>query len=140
MDTHSAPKAMTRILIVDDNPTMREAIAILIDGADDLSVCGEAQCISEALEQCKTLQPDLALVDISLKGEDGLDLIRRLQKAAPSVRSVVFSLHDAPQYIDGAREAGARGYAIKSAGPRALLASLRRVRDGHSSFPSPGQS
>ena len=139
MDTKLDSMTVTRILIVDDNPTMREAIAMIVENTADLSICGEARNISEALEQCEALLPDLALVDLSLKGEDGLELIRCLGKSTPAVRCVVFSLHDEPYYIDGARAAGARGYAIKSSGPKALLACLRSVRDNHNSFASPEQ-
>ena len=139
MNTKLDSMTATRILIVDDNPAMREAIAMIIENTADLSICGEARNISESLEQCEALHPDLALVDLSLKGEDGLDLIRRLGKCAPAVRCVVFSLHDEPYYIDGAREAGAQGYVVKSSGPGELLACLRSVRDNHNSFASPGQ-
>ena len=140
MDTKLDSMTVTRILIVDDNPTMREAIGMIVENTADLSICGEARSISEAVEQCETLHPDLALVDLSLKGEDGLELIRRLGKCAPAVRCVVFSLHDEPFYIDGARTAGAQGYAVKSLGPKALLACLRSVVDNHNSFASPGQA
>ena len=128
---------MTQILIVDDNLVIREAVALIIETEIDLEICGEAQSISEALEQCELLQPDLAMVDLSLKGEDGLDLIRRLKKCAPAVQCIVFSLHDESCYIDGAREAGARGYAIKSSGSEALLSCIHRVCDGQSSFATP---
>ena len=128
---------MARILVVDDNPTVREAIAILIETEDDLSICGEAHNVANALEQCETLHPDLALIDVSLKGEDGLDLVRRLLECVPSVRAVVLSLHDEPFYINGAREAGAQGYVSKSEGPQPMLDCIRRVLGGHSRFPDP---
>jgi DNA-binding NarL/FixJ family response regulator len=138
MDIRLDSGAMTRILVVEDNLSMREAIAMIVESESDLSVCGEAQCISEAVEQCEKLHPDLALIDLSLKGEDGLDLIKLFRESTPSMSSVVFSLHDEVCYINGAREAGARGYAIKSAGLSKLLACMRSVRDGKSCFPCPG--
>jgi len=131
---------MARILVVDDNPTMRHAIAFIIRDEPDLSVCGEAPSIADALQECDTLQPDLALVDISLRGEDGLDLVKRLQKRTPAVRCVVFSLHDEPFYIDRARAAGAHGYVIKSAAPQQMLDCIRQVLHGKSHFVYPGQS
>ena len=136
MDIQLDSMTMTRILVVEDNPSMREAIAMIVESESDLSVCGEAQCISEAVEQYEKLHPDLALIDLSLKGEDGLDLIKILSECAPPVSSVVFSLHDEAYYINGAREAGARGYAVKSAGLSELLRCMRSVRDGESCFPS----
>jgi len=118
---------------------MREAIAIVVGDEHDLRICGEAHCIADALEQCETLQPDLALIDISLKGEEGLDLVRRLKEVAPSLCTVVLSLHDEARYINGAREAGAEGYVSKGEPPQELLKCLRRVLAGHSRFPPPRQ-
>ena len=126
-----------RILLVDDNPTVREAIAIVIDGEADMAVCGEAFGVSDGREACERLLPDLVLVDISLKGEDGLDLVRWLTEDHPPIRTVVLSLHDESRYMEDARQAGAEGYAIKSQGPDELLACIRRVLSGHSSFARP---
>lgn len=139
MNTKLGNIAMARILIVDDSPTMRQAITIIVENEQDLNVCGEACCIADALEQCEALQPDLALIDISLKGEDGLDLVRRLRECAPSVYTIVFSLHGEPRYIAQAREAGAHGYARKDEGPGELLACMRDALNGNSSFSRPEQ-
>ena len=130
--------SVARILVVDDNPAMREAIAIVLEDEEDLALCGESHGIADALEKCEQLHPDLALIDISLKGEDGLDLVRRLAATAPSVLTVVFSLHDDAPNIDLAREAGARGFAVKSQGSEQMLARIRAVLAGESSFATPG--
>lgn len=124
-----------RILVVDDNPAVRESVAIIIDGEEDLSVCGQSHCIDDALRQGKELQPDLALVDISLRAENGLDLVSLYREELPSIRSVVFSLHDEAFYIDAAREAGAQGYVIKGGSFQQMFHCLRRVLQGHSCFP-----
>jgi DNA-binding NarL/FixJ family response regulator len=125
----------TRILIVDDNAAMRGAIALLFEDEPDLLVCGQAATITEALQHCEALGPDVALVDLSLKGEDGLDLVRQLKARAPSPAVVVFSLHDEPFYVNAARRAGANGYVGKSEDPLQMLDCVRRVRDGQSRFP-----
>ena len=129
-----------RVLVVDDNPSIREAVSIILEDEPDLHVCGEAGGIAEALAQCEALQPHLALIDLSLQGEDGLDLVRHLRDSDPALHSVVFSLHDEQLYIDGAREAGARGYVIKSEDPDDIVACMRGVLGGNSRFPPPGQA
>jgi len=139
MGTGHDKTRVARIFVVDDNPTMRHAIAFIIQEEHDLTVCGEAPNIADALQQCDTLQPDLALIDISLKGEDGLDLVKRLKACAPSVRTVVFSLHDEPFYVDKARAAGAQGYVIKSGAPQQILDCIRQVLGGQSRFVHPDQ-
>ncbi|MDA0989808.1 MAG: response regulator transcription factor [Verrucomicrobia bacterium] len=126
--------AKWRILVVDDHLVMRETIVFVINSEPDLEVCGEAEGIEEAIARCNSLRPDLALVDVSLKGDDGLDLVRRLQACAPPIATVVFSLHDEPFYIEEARDAGAGGYAVKSDGPQQMLACIRGVLDGGRHF------
>ena len=127
-----------RILVVDDNPAMRRAISIILEGEEDLCVCGEAQGIEDGLEQFNSLQPDVVLVDISLRGEDGLDLVRRLETCAPSIPKIVFSLHHEPFYMQQAREAGARGYVVKSEDPRQIVACIRTVLDEGTRWPPEG--
>ncbi len=139
MDKAFGEDGIARILVVDDNPSMREAVALIIEEEHDLCVCAEANCIAEALAECETLQPDLAMVDLSLKGEDGLALIKHLADHTPHIATVVFSLHDEPFYINGARSAGARGYVIKSEGADSMLACLRTVLGGGHCFTSPGE-
>lgn len=134
MESGLENKGVAQILIVDDNPVMREAIALIVDHEEDLSICGEAGNISEALSQCDSLSPDLALIDVSMKGEDGLDLVVRLKETAPDVNTVVFSLHDEAEYIDRARDLGAGGYAIKSGGPEMMLKCIRTVLEGQRYF------
>lgn len=128
-----------RILIVDDNPTVRNAIAIIFKTEPDFEVCGEAYNVEGAIEQCNALQPDLALIDISLKGEDGLDLARHLRDGTHAVRTVVLSLHDDEHHINRAREAGCHGYAVKGRGPDELLACMRSVLAGQEYFACPEQ-
>ena len=140
VDSGTRCEGEARIVLVDDHATLREAVAMLINNEADLCVSGQATCISEALELCATLKPDMALIDISLKGEDGLDLVRQLQQSAPDVSCIVLSLHGESHYIKMAREAGARGYAVKSQGARTVLHCVRSVRDGGTCFASPNPS
>ncbi len=135
MDDRSDNMPVVRILVVDDNPTVRMAVALILEDEADLSICGEASDIADAFKQCEALQPDLALIDLSLRGEDGLDLVRRLCRFSPPVRAVVFSLHDEPFHINGARDAGAHGYVIKSEDPQQMLDCMRGVMAGQTRFP-----
>src|SRR5258706_11653839 len=105
----------SRILVVDDHPTMREGLRAILHSVGDLAVCGEAGNCQEAMAAVKKLQPDLAIVDISLREEhDGIDLTRRLRNESPDLPVLAFSLHEEQAYSDAALAAGARGYCTKS--------------------------
>src|ERR1051326_5713794 len=102
-----------RILIVDDHPAVREALALRIGRQPDLEVCGEAADMSEALRLVAGTQPDLAVVDISLKTSCGLDLIKRIKDRNNAVRMLVWSSHSESLYAERALRAGALGYVNK---------------------------
>ena len=125
------------VLIVDDNSAIREALTMILQGEPDLKVCGEASTADEALQQCAVLKPEIAMIDISLKGASGIDLINDLTAVESGMKCVVFSLHDEALYIDAARKAGACGYITKGQAPQEIARGLRRVRDGELHFPQP---
>ena len=85
---------MNRIIIVDDHPLMRKGLALTLGMEPDLEVCGQAESAEEALTMIEKLQPDVAVVDISLPGMSGLELIKHMQVLAPGVRILVVSRHD----------------------------------------------
>lgn len=120
----------TRVFIVDDHPLVRESLANLIAQQPDMSICGEAEYSSTALAAIATLQPDVAVVDLSLGDGSGLDLIRDLRKLHPRVAVLVLSMHDESWYAERALRAGARGYVMKRAASRDVLDAIRRVREG----------
>jgi len=120
----------TRVFIVDDHPLVRESLANLIAQQTDMSVCGEAEHSSTALAAIGALQPDVAVVDLSLGDGSGLDLIRDLRKLHPHVAVLVLSMHDESWYAERALRAGARGYVMKRAASRDVLDAIRRVREG----------
>jgi DNA-binding NarL/FixJ family response regulator len=123
----------SRILVVDDHPAMREGLRAILHSADDLAVCGEAKNSEQALIAIKKLQPDLAIVDISLREKlDGLDLMRRLRVEWPSLPVLVFSLHQEQAYCDAALAAGARGYCTKGETSKVLINAVRQVLKGKS--------
>src|SRR5437870_13325656 len=103
-------KERARILIVDDHPAVREALASRIGRQPDLEVCGEAADMSEALRLVADTRPDLAVIDISLKSASGIDLIKRIKDHNDGVRMLVWSMHSESLYAERALRAGARGY------------------------------
>ena len=123
-------KTERRVLIVDDHPIVRQGLRRMIDVEPDLSVCGEAQGEREARSAIRELQPDVAIVDISLGQGDGLELVRDVHAQHPELPVLVLSMHDELIYAERLLAAGARGYIMKQAASEQLLIALRRVLDG----------
>src|SRR6516165_833634 len=128
----SPGKARTRarVLIVDDHPAVREALALRISRQLDLEVCGEAEETKEALRLVGSARPDLAVVDLSLKTGSGLDLIRRITDRDSGVRILVWSMHSEALYARRALRAGALGYITKDHATDKIIEALRRVLAG----------
>jgi len=120
----------SRIFIVDDHPLVREGLANLINEQDDLIVCGEAEDSAQAITRLATARPDVALIDISLKNESGLELVKNLGVQFPRVALIVLSMHDEALYAERALHAGARGYMMKRETTKSVLASIRHVLKG----------
>ena len=123
-------KKRARILIVDDHPAVREALAMRIGRQSDLEVCGEAADLSEALRLVADTQPDLAVVDISLKTGCGIDLIKRIKDRNDTVRMLVWSTHSESLYAERALCAGALGYINKDQATDKIVEGIRRVLEG----------
>ena len=119
-----------RVFLVDDHPLIREGLANLINGQNDLVVCGEAEDSAQAMAGISEMRPDVALIDISLKNESGLELIKNLESQFPLVALIVLSMHDEALYAERALRAGARGYVMKRESTKSVLASIRRVLEG----------
>jgi DNA-binding NarL/FixJ family response regulator len=119
-----------RIFLVDDHPLVREGLANLINGQSDLIVCGEAEDSAGAIGGIAKARPDVALIDISLKNESGLELVKNLETQFPLVALIVLSMHDEALYAERALRAGARGYVMKRESTKNVLASIRRVLEG----------
>ena len=119
-----------RIFLVDDHPLVREWLTALINSQIDLAVCGEASDAPRALSDVTKMRPDVAIVDISLSGGSGLDLVKDLRVHAPEVRVIVLSMHEENLYAERVLRAGARGYVMKRESTKKVLAAIRRVLDG----------
>src|SRR5271165_3035596 len=124
------PKKRSRILIVDDHPAVREALAYRISRQPDLEVCGEAADIAETLRIISETHPDLAVIDISLKSGNGIDLIKRIKDRNDGVRMLVWSMHTESLYAERALRAGALGYVNKDQATDKIVEAIRRVLQG----------
>jgi DNA-binding NarL/FixJ family response regulator len=120
----------TRVLIVDDHPAVREALAVRIGRNPDLEVCGEAADVGEAMHLLTDTQPDVAVIDITLKSGDGIELIKRIKDRNDHVRILVWSMHSESLYAERALRAGALGYVNKDQVTATIVEAIRRVRDG----------
>lgn len=119
-----------RVLIVDDHPLVRLGFSQLLSDEEDLVVCGEAECAAEALDLVAELEPDLLVVDISLKGTSGLELIKQVRSRRPHVAMLVCSMHDESLFAERALRAGAHGYIGKREAPDDLVTAVRVVLAG----------
>ncbi len=126
------PAAVCRkIFIVEDHPTFREGLVQIIRGQKDLRVCGEAGDAERALPAIARLKPDLALVDITLPGKSGLELIRELRSRNNKVKILVVSMHDEALYANRVLRAGGDGYIMKQEDPEEIVHAMRDVLGGH---------
>jgi len=121
---------MTRILIVDDHPLVRTGFSQLIGDCPDLEVCGEAGDMAEALRQVDATSPDLAIIDLSLAGGSGLDLIERIRSRDKDILMLVASMHDETLYAERVLAAGARGYINKQEAQDSIIRAIRQVLSG----------
>ena len=121
---------MTRILIVDDHPLVRAGFAQLIGDCPDLEVCGEAGNMAEALNQIDATSPDLAIIDLSLAGGSGLDLIEHIKSRDKKILMLVASMHDETLYAERVLAAGARGYINKQEAQDRIIPAIRQVLGG----------
>jgi DNA-binding NarL/FixJ family response regulator len=119
-----------RVLIVDDHPVAREGLAVQLVDQPDLEVCGEAEDVAGALALVETARPDVAVIDLSLRVGNGLDLVKRLRARVPAVRVLVWSMHQEADYAERALRAGALGYVHKGRATREIVEAVRCVLAG----------
>jgi DNA-binding NarL/FixJ family response regulator len=129
-ELHDCHKSKSGILIVDDHPIVRRGLVQLINQEFDLVVCAEAESSEEALEAVKTHQIDLAIVDISLIGTNGLKLTTKIKEQRPHLPVLILTMHDEARYAESAFEAGARGYVTKQEAAETVITAIRLVLGG----------
>ena len=118
---------MIDLVLIDDHPLMRKGLARTIENEVDLNVVGQMSSAEEALEKIEDLAPALAIVDISLPGMSGMELIKHLQSRTPDIKLLVVSRHDETLYAERCIRAGAKGYVMKQEAGDVIVQAIRKV-------------
>jgi DNA-binding NarL/FixJ family response regulator len=118
------------VLLIDDHAILRQGLAELINQEMDMEVCGQAEEAPKAFEAVGTLKPDVAVVDISLKGGNGLELIKSIKASHPQLPILVLSMHDESLYAERALRAGGLGYIMKEEAAESVIVGIRKVLKG----------
>ena len=120
-----------QIVLVDDHPMLRERLTLLIEKEPGMVVCGQTDNVAQALEMIRTTKVDIAIVDITLKGSSGLELIKDIKAHGLPVPVLVLSMHDESLYAERSLRAGARGYITKREATEEVLIAIRRILAGN---------
>ena len=126
----SLQTARKTVLVVDDHPLMRQGLALLINQQQDMQVCGEAEEAQAAMHAIAQLRPDIMILDISLSGPDGLDLLKNIRASDPDLPVLILSMHDEAIYAERALRARANGYIMKQEATEKVLVAVRRILNG----------
>lgn len=126
----AAASAKKSILIVDDHPVFRAGLTALVNLESDLVIGGEAHDAAQAMSAIESLRPDLVLMDMSLPGKSGLELLKDVRAMHPGLPVLIISMHDEAIYAERVLKAGGRGYIMKQAGPDKVIEAVRRVLGG----------
>src|ERR1700720_406941 len=118
------------VFVVDDHPIVRQGLTLLINQESDLAVCGEAEEMHSALSSILAVRPDILIVDISLSGPDGLEMLKNIRISSPRLPVLILSMHDESIYAERALRAGANGYIMKQEATEKVLVALRRILGG----------
>ena len=128
--SRTSEKSVKRLVLIDDHPIMRHGLAQLIRAEEGLDVIGEAGSAREGLEIVGKLQPDLAVVDLTLPDKNGLELVKDIRAQHPSTQCIVLSMHDETLYGERSLRAGARGYVMKEEAADHLVTAIHKVISG----------
>jgi DNA-binding NarL/FixJ family response regulator len=126
----STTERAATVLLVDDHPMLRRGVSQVIDGQATLRVVGEAGTMQEAFKMTAELSPDVLIVDVSLDGNNGLELMKQLIFRNAELKMLAYSMHDEKIYAERALRAGAKGYVMKHERPEVLVEAIRTVLDG----------
>ena len=120
----------TRIYVADDHAMVRRGLTALISAEPDMEVCGEAEDCATATSGVAKLRPDVVIVDVSLRGNSGLELIKNIKALDPKIHMMVLSVHDESVYALRVLKAGAKGYVMKQDIASRVIDGIRKVRKG----------
>jgi DNA-binding NarL/FixJ family response regulator len=119
-----------RIFLIDDHPIVREGFAQLINQQKDLQVCGQSSTGLEAMAEIPAARPDLVILDLALRGPDGIDVVKNLRSLRKDMCVLVLSMHDEMLYAERALRAGANGYVMKQAPVAEIMIAIRKALNG----------
>ena len=126
---------MVRVLLVDDHPVVRAGLRALLETTGHMEVVGEAASGEEAVEQARTLEPDIVIMDLALPGMDGVQATRRITELGLGAKVLVVTIHDENEFLVPALNAGAAGFLNKSAADTDLIGAIEAISHGHSYLP-----
>jgi len=126
--SHASRKV--RVFVVDDHPIVRQGLGLMINREADMMVCGEAEEAPSALRALSSTQPDVMIVDISLAGPDGIELVKSIRARSSAIPILVLSMHDESTYAERALRAGANGYIMKQEATEKVLVAIRKILKG----------
>jgi len=135
----AAPTAAIRLLLVDDHPLVRDGLRARLEAVPGFAVVGEAANAEEAHAQLGALNPTIVLMDVGMKGVNGIDLTAALLEREPALLVLMLSMYDNPEYVQRAMQAGARGYVLKDSPASEIIAAIEAVAGG-GTFLSPAVS
>ena len=122
---------MIKVLLADDHSIVRAGLRRIVEESGDMQVIAEAADGREAIEKVHKTSPDVAIIDISMPGLDGLEVISQLKLYYPDLPLLILTMHEEGQYVVRAIEAGAMGYITKQSAPEQLVKAIRKVFSGH---------
>jgi len=126
----AAQSTKKNVLVVDDHPLLRQGLALLINQQQDMQVCGEAEEAHAAMQAVTQCRPDIIILDISLNGPDGLELLKSIRASDPDLPVLILSMHDEAIYAERALRARANGYIMKQEATEKVLVAVRRILNG----------
>ncbi|WP_435354505.1 response regulator [Emticicia sp. SJ17W-69] len=124
-----------KLLIVDDHAVVRKGIQNLLEDEENIEIVGEASDGMEALEKVKTLKPTIVLLDLTMPKMSGFEVAKAISDKFPTIKSVIFSMHNNPEYMVTSVENGAMGYLLKDTSKEEILKALTSVSEGEKYFP-----
>jgi DNA-binding NarL/FixJ family response regulator len=121
---------LIKVLLADDHSIVRAGLRRIVEESGDMEVVAEADDGREAIQLVQSTEPDVAVIDISMPGLDGLEVISQLQTLQPKLPVLVLTMHEEGQYVVRAIQAGAMGYLTKQSAPEQLVTAIRKIHDG----------
>jgi DNA-binding NarL/FixJ family response regulator len=126
----------SRILVVDDHDVVRQGVRLILRSRPEWTVAAEASNGFEAIEQIKSLTPDITILDISMPGKDGLEVLRELRDLGITTKILILTMHDSVELMTRIKISGASGYVIKTNASRDLIPAIEQILKGLTFFPA----